>query len=186
MSADGTIKDATLKAFNAFLLGAPAAPEPAAIETELAPAEPEITDAPTTARPTRNDKIPSKWRRLPAPRADAIARARAPATSNLPELMTGSDDVLTTVRGPLQWLLERGAKPGPADVYEVLNVLVPSIHGLNHTGVAFASQTLGCTQVPDEFKDFRALQCLFTAAPQSLHKNLPSLLVSYRPLARIS
>jgi hypothetical protein len=186
VSADGTIKDATLKAFNAFLLGAPAAPEPAAIETELAPAEPEITDAPTTARPTRNDKIPSKWRRLPAPRADAIARARAPATSNLPELMTGSDDVLTTVRGPLQWLLERGAKPGPADVYEVLNVLVPSIHGLNHTGVAFASQTLGCTQVPDEFKDFRALQCLFTAAPQSLHKNLPSLLVSYRPLARIS
>ena len=136
------------------------APEPAAIETESAPAEPEITDAPTTARPTR-------WQRLPAPSADAVARARAPATSNLPELMTGSDVFLTTVRGPLQWLLERGAKPGPADVYEVLDVLVPSIHGLNHTGVALASQTLGCTQVPDEFKDFCALQCLIFAAVRS-------------------
>ena len=132
--------------------------------------EPETTDAPTTARPTR-------WQRLPAPSADAVARARAPATSNLPERMIDSG-CESWVRFPFQWL-EFGARPDPADVYEFLNVLVPCIHGLNHTGVALASQTLGCTQVPDEFKDFRALQCPIYTAARACTCTKICLLVSY-------
>ena len=51
----------------------------------------------------------------------------------------------------------------------VLNVVLPLIYVMNHTGVALASQTLGCTAVPDEFMDYCALQrlLLIRAAPQS-------------------
>ena len=66
-------------------------------------------------------------------------------------------------------------------MYELLNVLVPCIHDLNHTGVALASQTLGCTQVLDEIGDFRALQCLIFAAVRSACTCTKiGLLVSYR------
>ena len=130
------------------------------------------------------------WKTLPMPDAKAIARAQVPATSELPSRMTDSDDETTVCERPLQWRLAGGAKPSPADMLEVLNKAVPLIFTMNHTGPALASQTLGCTAVPDEVMGYCALQCplLIRAAPQRLplHKNLPSLLVSYRPLARIS
>ena len=124
-----------------------------------------------------------RWQDLPMPDAKAIARAQAPATSRLPTRMTDSEDVLTTVSRPLQWHLGPDVRPSPADMLEVLNKAVPLIFTMNHTGPALASQTLGCTAVPDEFMDYCALQrlLLIRAAPQSLplHKNLPCLLVSY-------
>ena len=130
------------------------------------------------------------WKTLPMPDAKAIARAQVPATSELPSRMTDSDDETTVCERPLQWRLGPNVQPSPADMLKVLNLGVPLIYTMNHTGVALASQTLGCTAVPDEVMGYCALQCplLIRAAPQRLplHKNLPSLLVSYRPLARIS
>ena len=130
------------------------------------------------------------WKDLSMPDADAIARAQRAATTDLADGMIDSDDETTLCARPLQWRLERGARPSPADMLEVLDVAVPLIKTMNHTGPALASQTLGCTAVPDEVMGYCALQCplLIRAAPQRLplHKNLPSLLVSYRPLARIS
>ena len=127
------------------------------------------------------------WKHLPVPDAKAIALAAIPATSELSKLMTDSNYETTLCAEPMQWRLGRGTSPSPADMIKFLDVGVPLIQTMNHTGVALASQTLGCTAVPDEFMGYCALQCplLIRAAPQSLpsHKNLP-LLVSYRPLAR--
>ena len=123
------------------------------------------------------------WKTLPMPDADAIARAQRAATTDLADGMIDSDDETTLCAEPMQWRLGRAAQPDPADMVKFLNVAVPLIYTMNHTGVALASQTLGCTAVPDEFMDYCALQrlLLIRAAPQSLplHKNLPCLLVSY-------
>ena len=130
------------------------------------------------------------WKTLPMPDAKAIARAQVPATSELPSRMTDSDDETTVCERPLQWRLAGGAKPSPADMLEVLNKAVPLIFTMNHTGPALASQTLGCTAVPDEYKDYCALQrlLLIRAVPQSLpsHKNLSQLASVLQPLAGIS
>jgi len=123
------------------------------------------------------------WKTLPMPDADAIARAQRAATTDLADGMIDSDDETTLCAEPMQWRLGRAAQPDPADMVKFLNVAVPLIYTMNHTGVALASQTLGCTAVPDEFMGYCALQrpLLIRAAPQSLplHKNLPCLLVSY-------
>ena len=80
------------------------------------------------------------------------------------------------------------AEPSPADMIKFLNVAVPLIYTMNHTGVALASQTLGCTAVPDEFMDYCALQrlLLIRAAPQSLPFAQKSALLAsvLQPLAR--
>ena len=135
-------------------------------------------------RPKKCDKrILEKWQDLPMPDAKAMELAAIPATSRLPAPMTDSEGETTVCERPLQWRLGPNVQPSPADMLKVLNLGVPLIYTMNHTGVALASQTLGCTAVPDEFMDYCALQrlLLIRAAPQSLpsHKNLPCLLVSY-------
>ena len=58
-------------------------------------------------------------------------------------------------RKPFQWPdLARRARPTVDNMREILTVFVPFIYCLNYTGVALASQTLGCTPVPVEFMDF--------------------------------
>lgn len=110
------------------------------------------------------------WKHLPVPDAKAIALAAIPATSELSKLMTDSNYETTLCAEPMQWRLGRDAKPALADVLEVLKLGVPLIYTMNHTGPALASQTLGCTAMPDEFMDYCALQrlLLIRAAPQSL------------------
>mgnify|MGYP001174896060 CR=1 FL=1 len=135
-------------------------------------------------RPKKCDKrILEKWQDLPMPDAKAMELAAIPATSRLPAPMTDSEGETTVCERPLQWRLGPNVQPSPADMIKFLNVAVPLIYTMNHTGVALASQTLGCTAVPDEFMDYCALQrlLLIRAAPQSLpsHKISPSLLVSY-------
>ena len=99
-----------------------------------------------------------------------------PATSRLPAPMTDSEGETTVCERPLQWRLGPNVQPSPADMIKFLNVAVPLIYTMNHTGVALASQTLGCTAVPDEFMDYCALQrLLLMTAPLTLsHKNLPT------------
>ena len=104
------------------------------------------------------------------PDAKAMELAAIPATSRLPAPMTDSEGETTVCERPLQWRLGPNVQPSPADMIKFLNVAVPWIYTMNHTGVALASQTLGCTAVPDEFMDYCALQrlLLIRAAPQSL------------------
>ena len=131
----------------------------------------------------RNKRDLKNWIDLSVPDAKAMELAAIPATSRLPAPMTDSEGETTVCERPLQWRLGPNVQPSPADMLKVLNLGVPLIYTMNHTGVALASQTLGCTAVPDEFMDYCALQrlLLIRAAPQSLplHKNLPCLLVSY-------
>ena len=122
-------------------------------------------------RPKKCDKrILEKWQDLPMPDAKAMELAAIPATSRLPAPMTDSEGETTVCERPLQWRLGPNVQPSPADMIKFLNVAVPLIYTMNHTGVALASQTLGCTAVPDEFMDYCALQrlLLIRAAPQRL------------------
>ena len=122
-------------------------------------------------RPKKRDKRDlKKWQDLSMPDAKAIALAAIPATSEPPVRVTDSDDETTLCAEPMQWRLGRGGQPHSADMIKFLNVAVPLIYTMNHTGVALASQTLGCTAVPDEFMGYCALQrpLLIRAAPQSL------------------